>query len=149
MIDIADLIGVPYKTGGRGDGGYDCYGLVMEVAKRGGHLFPDWHFLLQGERQDTDKTVSNMTGQKDYPCKEKGVPRDDSEVIKGLADYALKIDALEAGCIVEMLVLGQPHLGVYLGGGNIIHCDKTGVHITKLARYGKRIQGYWRLTRGV
>lgn len=121
MIDIADLVGKPYMAGGRGDTGYDCYGLTMEVSKRKGYLFPDWQTL--------------------------GVPRDDSEVIKGLADYAVKIDTLEAGCIIEMLVLGEPHLGVYLGGGNIIHCDKTGVHITKLARYGHRIQGYWRLTR--
>ena len=31
LLDIDDLLGVPYKVHGRGPDSYDCYGLVIEV----------------------------------------------------------------------------------------------------------------------
>jgi len=40
-IDISDLIGKPYKTGGRGPGGYDCWGICMAAAKRASITLPD------------------------------------------------------------------------------------------------------------
>lgn len=42
MIDVADLIGIPYKEKGRSkEEGFDCYGLAIEVMKRTGHILPD------------------------------------------------------------------------------------------------------------
>lgn len=41
MADLEDLIGTPFKIGGRGPDFYDCYGLVMEMAKRNGQTLPD------------------------------------------------------------------------------------------------------------
>ena len=36
MIKYDDLLGAAYKPHGRGDGGYDCYGLVLECCRRAG-----------------------------------------------------------------------------------------------------------------
>ena len=44
MDKCLDLIGVPFEYGGRGPDALDCYGLVMEVAKRNGTPLPDFGF---------------------------------------------------------------------------------------------------------
>ena len=36
MIYYEDLLTAKYKPHGRGDGGYDCYGLVLECCRRAG-----------------------------------------------------------------------------------------------------------------
>ena len=36
-----DLLGAKYKPHGRGDGGYDCYGLVLECCRRAGTPIAD------------------------------------------------------------------------------------------------------------
>lgn len=45
MIYYEDLIGTPFKFGGRGPDYFDCWGLVMEMLKRIGIFPPDygWH----------------------------------------------------------------------------------------------------------
>ena len=44
MIDYSDLIGVPFKDGGRDyHTGLDCYGLVMEVYRRMGIELPEYY----------------------------------------------------------------------------------------------------------
>ena len=40
-IDVSDLIGKPYKTGGRGPANYDCWGICMAAASRAGIDLPD------------------------------------------------------------------------------------------------------------
>jgi len=40
-IDIADLIGKPYKEGGRGPANYDCWGICMAAAARASIELPD------------------------------------------------------------------------------------------------------------
>ena len=40
-LDTLDLLGKPFKWGGRGPKSYDCYGLAMECARRVGKRFPD------------------------------------------------------------------------------------------------------------
>lgn len=37
----ADLVGEPYVHNGRGENGYDCFGLLLEVYKRRGIIIPD------------------------------------------------------------------------------------------------------------
>lgn len=44
MADFSDLIGVPFEYGGRGPDKFDCYGLVMECARRDGVTLPDFGF---------------------------------------------------------------------------------------------------------
>ena len=41
MIFYNDLLSAKYKPHGRGDGGYDCYGLVLECCKRAGTPIKD------------------------------------------------------------------------------------------------------------
>ena len=41
MINYNDLLTAPYKPHGRGDGGYDCYGLVLECCRRAGTPLKD------------------------------------------------------------------------------------------------------------
>ena len=41
MIYYNDLLGAKYKPHGRGDGGYDCYGLVLECCRRAGTPIKD------------------------------------------------------------------------------------------------------------
>ena len=41
---IHDLIGQPFRYGGRGPDMYDCYGLCIEIYRRlGGKKLPDYH----------------------------------------------------------------------------------------------------------
>ena len=40
-IDVSDLIGRPYKAGGRGPANYDCWGICMAAAVRAGIKMPD------------------------------------------------------------------------------------------------------------
>ncbi len=42
MADVADLIGKPFRYGGRGPDAYDCYGLVREMCRRDGKPVPDF-----------------------------------------------------------------------------------------------------------
>ena len=41
MIKYDDLLTAEYKPHGRGDGGYDCYGLVLECCRRAGTPLKD------------------------------------------------------------------------------------------------------------
>jgi cell wall-associated NlpC family hydrolase len=41
-VIYTDLIGTPFKYGGRGPEAYDCYGLVMELQRRMGIEIPDY-----------------------------------------------------------------------------------------------------------
>lgn len=42
MLDYISLIGSPYAKAGRGDPGYDCYGLLIELFRRAGDEIPDY-----------------------------------------------------------------------------------------------------------
>lgn len=41
-MSVDDLIGIPFKWGGRDRSGYDCYGLVMELFRRSGVSLADY-----------------------------------------------------------------------------------------------------------
>jgi cell wall-associated NlpC family hydrolase len=43
VIDqLEDLIGKPYQLGARGPDAYDCWGLCVEIYRRGGRKLPDF-----------------------------------------------------------------------------------------------------------
>lgn len=41
-IEYVDLLGIPFKLGGRGPDFYDCYGLLEEMHRRAGHTIVDY-----------------------------------------------------------------------------------------------------------
>lgn len=126
MIKVKDLVGVPYKDHGRDYTGMDCYGLVIEVLRRGGINLPDAFYA--DTSIDTNKSVLEIL--------EKGIPN-------------TEIERPEEWAVVEILVLGQPsHVGVCLGDGTFIHALKNiGTVVEPLSRYRHKIKGYYRVNR--
>jgi len=52
MLDVADLIGIPFVSRGRDPkAGLDCWGLVMEVGRRMGKDIPDFYVDAHDTRQ--------------------------------------------------------------------------------------------------
>jgi cell wall-associated NlpC family hydrolase len=49
LLDLNDLIGIPYKKGGNGEEGFDCYRLVREVKRRLGEKLPEFSSLTEDE----------------------------------------------------------------------------------------------------
>lgn len=48
--ELNDLIGKPYEFRGRGNPGYDCWGLVVEVYRRFEFSIPDYSISAQSAR---------------------------------------------------------------------------------------------------
>lgn len=113
MIYIDDIIGARYKQGGRSViDGFDCYGLAIEVSKRFGHTMPD----LEGAiGMHCDFISYENKANKIMKIKEIDYPKTEGDIIlfkdrKGFFH----------------------HIGIYMGNGRFIHCNKLGVHIEKL-----------------
>jgi len=124
MINVKDLVGIPYKDHGRDSSGMDCYGLVIEVLRRAGISVPDVFY------SDTD-IKTNITTMK---ILESAIPN-------------TKLEKPEDLAVVEILVMGQPsHVGVCLGDGTFIHAlEKVGVVIEPLYRYRHKTRGFYRV----
>ena len=123
-VAVRDLIGIPYATHGRGRGGMDCYGVLIEFYRRAGLDFPDVFYC---------STV------------EEGLASKISDTVKHGFDVE-RIDYPEYGCVVEISLHGESHAGVYLGGGSFIHATRNmGVCVQDIGRYSKCIKGFWRV----
>lgn len=106
MIDVNDLIGKPYRLGGRGPFEYDCWGLVVEIYKRLGVSLPDY----------PSQTLSRT---------------DIIRIIKGeyLGVTEPTVDPKEYDFVAD---LKKAHIGVYLQG-RILHATNThGVQLMAL-----------------
>jgi len=124
MINVKDLVGIPYKDHGRDASGMDCYGLVIEVLRRAGVSVPDVFYA--------DASVETKAAVK--RALESGIPN-------------TKLEKPEELAVVEILVMGLPsHIGVCLGDGTFIHSlRKVGVVIEPLSRYRHRTRGFYRV----
>lgn len=116
MINIDDLIGVRYKDNGRDiKNGLDCFGLAIEVCKRFGHELPDlskpWKM-----NKDFDSCEHDITSV--IKVKEVTKPEKEGDVI-----------------LMKNVRGVMHHVGVYMGNGRFIHCNKFGVHIDKIINY--------------
>lgn len=96
---ICNLIGKPFKRMGRGDGGYDCWGLAQEVYKIFGAGLPDYR-------------IPSMDKERIY-----------KQYCEVKCNYIEVAGELPTPCLVFMRInskLGN-HVGVYLGEGWFIH----------------------------
>lgn len=116
MINIDDLIGVRYRPNGRTiQSGMDCYGLAIEVEKRMGHELPDLSEIKAKGRNIAD-------------CEKKCLQ---------LVKVKVVDEPSEEGDILFLKDTSGAlnHIGVYLGDGRFIHCNKYGVHIEHVNFY--------------
>jgi cell wall-associated NlpC family hydrolase len=127
---VKAYIGIPFVSGGRDKTGADCYGLVrLVLAERFGRTLP----LLSGDYTDADSFAQT-----------EGLIRSQQPLLAGR-----RVEAPETGDVCVLKFHGLPtHLGLYAGGGWILHTLKgTG---SVLQRTGDphltgRIEGWYRV----
>lgn len=110
MLDVSDLIGVPYKKNGRDKNGFDCYGLALEVEKRLGTPLNDIFYDNNNDPalvEEGEKTLN-----------------------------VVPVDFITTGTILEMWIKGELHIGVALDPDRFIHCVyNEGVRISAIKYY--------------
>lgn len=120
MDDGIDLIGTPFKYGGRGPDFFDCYGLVMEMSRRAGKPLPDFGF-------DTNHNIVAAMMGATLPQWE--------EISK------------TPGC-VALIRIGRliSHVGYLIDADHMIHSwdMSNGVSIVRLDEWKNRITGFYR-----
>lgn len=114
-IHLGELIGRPYKAGGRGPGDFDCWGLCMYIAERTGAPLPDL------------SVPADQQAQTDLVRQERG--------------HFRPLRRAVAGCLVLFRIIDDRdkvkwHVGVVLADRqHFIHTtEKLGVHIASLNR---------------
>jgi cell wall-associated NlpC family hydrolase len=121
-IEYADLIGVPYKLGGTGEDGYDCYGLVRELYRRIGIAIPNFTSPAEYDK----KLIRQM------------IEQGKSEWIRQECD--------DFATTVLIKTPGSLHVGFCLGNGKFIHTWKAsnGVCVERLHKWKSSILGYYK-----
>lgn len=121
-----DLIGVPFKDGGRGLDGLDCWGLTIEVFKRYGIEIPDFKIAAE----DASRIDQEINANREFwqPCGPGEIPVPSLVVIK-----------FHCGPFCN-------HTGVYIGEGRFIHTrQKIGVNIDRIHNpaWQRIIEGFY------
>jgi len=114
-MNIADLVGIPYKVHGRDETGLDCFGLIWLIAKRNG-----------------------------TPIKDPVYKGFDPSLVK-LANYIgmKQTDKFEIGCVLEIEKDGRLHLGYAIDQERMIHCARNeGVIVENIVKYN--VKGYYK-----
>ena len=124
LLDVNDLLGKAYKAHARGPNSYDCYGLVLEVENRLGHIMPDLYTrLAENDQWELDphnvNFASEMTGMEKTEC-------------PAFGDVIVFFD--KKGRIF--------HTGVYLKNNDVLHCNRAGVNIMKVENFGLKWEAY-------
>ena len=129
MVDLRDLIGVKFVSGGRDVGtGLDCWGLAMEIYRRYGMELPDFvvdSFAFQIINQMAWEEIQSRKWEQVEEPRNGGAP-----------------------LVVLMRIHPKyvNHVGVYTGGGRIMHTRKdTGVIISGCSQLRQNIEGFYRL----
>ena len=128
MVNIDDLIGVPFVNGGRDVKiGLDCWGLVMEVFRRYGIEIPD--FIIDAF---AFRAVDTLIG-------EAAVSRTWEEVYRPSdGDVPLVV-------LMRLHRIYVTHAGVLLHNDRIIHTmENTNTVLTKVGLLKDKIVGYYR-----
>lgn len=120
-----DLVGAPFKDGGRGPDSYDCWGLVREIYKRYGYNLPDYDIGCYEILKVTEKIENSRAFWKQHRPPNLPVP-----------------------CLVAFKVSSPMvnHVGVYIGSGKFIHTrEKAGAVIERVDApvWRHRLEGYY------
>jgi len=123
----SDLIGIPFKDGGRSIDGLDCYGLVMEVYRRKGINLPEYY----APALDESAVSTQIEAAKALPIWQKAEAANPPL----LAVMAIKFNSIHCN-----------HTGVYIGNGFFIHTrERIGVNIDRISSpaWRRRIEGFY------
>lgn len=133
-IDTSKFIGVPFVNGGRDFSGCDCWGMVRLVFQEYGIEVPDYKIHCMRSKAIGLQVALEMKASKD------GENRWE------------RVNAPEEPCLVLMEHMPDipgyiNHLGVYVGGGKMIHtCLKQNCHIDSIDNmyWQSTIRGFYR-----
>ena len=106
MIKYDDLLTATYKPHGRGDGGFDCYGLVLECCRRAGTPLIDP--FIQFEHLPVGAELPYIN---DY-------------------NNIREIKAPRAGAIVECRTGENLHVAYMVSNTRALHITQTGARVT-------------------
>ena len=124
-FEYADLVGKPFRDGGRGPDAYDCWGLAKEVFTRAG-----WRNLP------------------DYPISCYDAANISRQIDEERPQW-IRLDAPEAPCLIAIrfnTVRLVNHCAVYIGNGKMLHIrEKTAAVIERIdsIMWRRRIEGYY------
>lgn len=124
---INDMIGLPYSS-------FDCWDIVKLFHKKimGNDLELGIRYLVPSQRNDTDS--------KEWAILSQWLIKDNKD------KYFKKVSAPQFGDIIALRIFGMTaHLGVYLNDKTFLHTSETtGSMVDRLARWEKRIDGFYR-----
>lgn len=129
IIEYEDLLGKPFKRGGNGDNGFDCYTLAREICKRAGINLPK----KQTQTLAKSENVKNRS----------------KIILSGAKEDYIKLDKPELYCIVTFRIKGPfvNHIGVMIDDFHFIHImRKLSVTVAKIDHkyWSSKIEGYYR-----
>lgn len=120
FVSSLELIGKPFKYGGRGDSHYDCYGLLMRIYEGlFGVKLPD--YLSPSSAAEV------------------------SALMRSQLHLWKRTDELRFGTVLFMILGNYTHVAMYIGNDRFIHtCEITnGVCIERLSNWVQKIEGYY------
>jgi len=121
-MDYVDLIGTPFKYGGRSlaDGGLDCYGVVVEMGRRTGQQFP--------ERQFSENLAVNHA------------------LMACQLDEWVECDRQPGAVVLIRLKKVPCHVGFLIDEYEFLHAweGTGGVVVERIEDWQKRIEGFYR-----
>lgn len=125
MIPATDLLGKPFRDGGRGPDAFDCWGLCVEVFRREGVTLRDYRLYCY----DTEGFFQNFHDE---------LPRWDRHEWPNIP--------VPAVVAIRFNTYVVNHVGVYIGDGKFLHTrEKTGVLIERIESpaWRRRIEGFY------
>lgn len=121
-MNYIDLVGKPFKYGGRSleDGGFDCYGVVVEMGRRTGQAFP--------QRQFSESLAINHA------------------LMANQMDEWERCDQQAGAIALIRLKKITCHVGFLLNDFQFIHAweGSNGVVVERIEDWIKRIEGFYR-----
>jgi cell wall-associated NlpC family hydrolase len=120
MVQFDDLLGTPFKVGGRDRNGFDCYGYILFLEKRLGKEMPDLN--KEYTERTYHKEIEENANRFIKLCELQKVENPEPENI------LLFYDEKGRAC----------HVGLYLKNGDFTHCDYYGVRVNNLDTYFRK-----------